>query len=35
MSDWKEISIHDIKGIKIGHAQDEENATGCSVIICD
>ena len=35
MSDWKEISIHDIKGIKIGHAQDEANATGCSVIICD
>ena len=35
MSDWKEISLHDIKGIKIGHAQDEQNATGCSVIICD
>ena len=35
MSDWKEISLHDIKGIKIGHAQDEANATGCSVIICE
>lgn len=35
MSTWKEISLHDIKGIHIGHAQDEENATGCSVIICD
>jgi L-aminopeptidase/D-esterase-like protein len=35
MSEWKEISINNIKGIKIGHAQDEENATGCSVIICD
>ncbi len=35
MSKWKEISLHDIKGIKIGHAQDEEHATGCSVIICD
>ena len=35
MSEWKEISLHDIKGIKIGHAQDEEHATGVSVIICD
>lgn len=35
MSKWKEISLHDIKGIKIGHAQDEEHATGCSVIVCD
>ncbi len=35
MSEWKEISIHDIKNIKIGHAQDEKNATGCTVIICD
>lgn len=34
MSEWKEISIHDIKGIRIGHAQDEENGTGCSVILC-
>ncbi len=35
MSQWKEISLHDIKGIRIGHAQDEEHATGCSVIICE
>lgn len=33
MSDWKEISLHDIKGIKIGHAQDEQHATGCTVIL--
>jgi len=35
MSEWKEISLHDIKGIRIGHAQDEAHATGCSVILCD
>lgn len=35
MSQWKEISLHDIKGIKIGHAQDEAHATGCSVILCE
>ena len=35
MKQWKEISLHDIKGIHIGHAQDEEHATGCSVILCD
>ena len=34
MSDWKEISITEIKNIRIGHAQDEKHATGCSVIIC-
>lgn len=33
MSDWKEISLHDIKNIQIGHVEDKENATGCSVII--
>ena len=33
MSDWKEISLHEIKGIKIGHAQNEEHATGCTVIL--
>lgn len=31
----KEISINSIEGIKIGHAQDTENATGCSVVLCD
>ena len=35
MSAWKEISLHDIKGVRIGHAQDEAHATGCSVILCD
>ena len=35
MGEWKEISLHDIKNIRIGHAQDEEHATGCSVIICE
>ncbi len=29
----KEISITDIKGIKIGHAQDLDAATGCTVVI--
>lgn len=31
----KEISLNSISGIKIGHAQDLEHGTGCSVIICD
>lgn len=31
----KEISISEIENIKIGHAQDYENATGCTVIICE
>lgn len=35
MGQWKEISLHDIKGIRIGHAQNEEHATGCSVVICE
>lgn len=35
MMEWKEIPITDIKKFRIGHAQDEENATGCSVIICE
>ena len=34
MSEWKEISITEIKNVRIGHAQDEKHATGCSVIIC-
>lgn len=33
MSEWKEISLHDIKNIRIGHATDEKHATGCTVII--
>ena len=35
MYDWKEIPITDIKGVKIGHAQNEQYATGCTVIIPD
>lgn len=30
----KEIEFTAIDGIKVGHMQDEEAATGCSVIIC-
>jgi len=35
MSQWKEISITDIKNVRIGHAQNEEHATGCTVVICE
>lgn len=35
MFEWKEIPITDIKNFRIGHAQDELHATGCSVIICE
>ena len=35
MAEWKEIPITDMKNFRIGHAQDQENATGCSVIICE
>lgn len=31
----KEINITDIKGIKIGNAENTEAATGCTVIICE
>lgn len=31
----KEINIIDIEGIKIGHAQNLEAGTGCTVIICE
>lgn len=31
----KEIKITDIKGIKVGHAQDFEGASGCTVILCE
>lgn len=33
MKQFKEISIHDIKNIRIGHCDDSKNATGCTVII--
>jgi L-aminopeptidase/D-esterase-like protein len=31
----KKISINDIEGFKIGHAQNSKAATGCTVIICE
>jgi L-aminopeptidase/D-esterase-like protein len=31
----KEVSITDIKEIKVGHAQDVEGGTGCTVILCE
>lgn len=31
----QEINIADIEGIKIGHAQDDIGATGCTVLICE
>lgn len=30
----REIPITSIEGVKIGHAQDQEAATGCTVILC-
>lgn len=35
MSEWREIPINKIRNFRIGHAQDYDNATGCSVIICE
>lgn len=31
----KEINISEIKGIKVGNAQNIEGATGCTVILCE
>lgn len=31
----KEIPIMDVGGFRIGHAQNQEAATGCTVLICD
>jgi L-aminopeptidase/D-esterase-like protein len=31
----KEISIRDIRGIQVGHAQNIEGGTGCTAIICE
>lgn len=31
----KEIGFHEIEGIRIGSAANEEGATGCTVIICE
>lgn len=33
MGIYKEISLHEIRGVRIGHAQDEAHATGCTVIL--
>ena len=30
-----EIGVMDIQGIKIGHAQDMQAATGCTVVLCE
>jgi len=29
------VKINEIQGIKIGHAEELEAATGCTVIICE
>lgn len=31
----KEIGIMEVGGFRVGHAQDEVGATGCTVILCD
>ena len=31
----KEIGIMEVGGFRVGHAQDERAATGCTVILCD
>ena len=31
----KEIKISEIENVKIGHAEDFENGTGCTVLICE
>lgn len=28
-------SITDIPGIKVGHAQNQEGGTGCTVVLCE
>ena len=35
MAEIKEIKINEMKHVRIGHSQDEINATGCTVIIPD
>lgn len=35
MAMWQEIQLKDIPGVRMGHAQDEMHATGCTVIVCD
>ena len=31
----KEINIMEIGGFKVGHAQDYDAMTGCTVVLCD
>ena len=31
----KQISLSQITGFRVGHAQDTEHATGCTAIICE
>ena len=31
----KEIGVMEVGGFRVGHAQDPEGATGCTVILCD
>ncbi|MTI55026.1 P1 family peptidase [Geosporobacter ferrireducens] len=31
----REIKLTDIEGVKIGHEQDRDGATGCTVILCE
>ena len=31
----KAIAVSQLKGFKIGHAQDLEHATGCTAILCE
>ena len=35
MKNFKEIPITEIKNVRIGHAQDAENGTGCTVLLCE
>jgi len=35
MAKERQNSIADVPGIKVGHAQDEEALTGCTVILCE
>ena len=31
----QEIKFTDIEGVKVGHAEDRDAATGCTVVICE
>lgn len=35
MKDMQEIGICEVGGFRIGHAHDEQAATGCTVLLCD